>query len=204
MTKTNFVVIQKSDNETELSEIYLSVTTEGREWLVEPATLSADNTIAPTGAPFETINPHDEAVSVFRSHRTAAAFIIRDDERVKFARRAAKAPQAEREAKPETAKPEPVNDNTDENQNVPDHVRLDMEIAGREMLVKAVAEIRRVGGHVVAFQFKDKIGVEYQRSRRILYALAEMEYGHLKQHGDFTMYPSYMGPKAEVAYRIAN
>lgn len=200
MKDNNFVMVRKSDNETELSEIYLSVTTEGRAWLVEPATLSADNTIAPTGAPFETINPHDTAVSIFRDHHAAAAFIIRDDERVKLAKRAAKGPLAAQDAKTV-----PVNDNAKtEIQPVPDHVRLDMEIAGREMLVKAVAEIRRVGGHVVAFQFKDKIGVEYQKARRILYALAEMGYGHLKQHGDFTMYPSYMGPKTEVADRIAS
>lgn len=115
-----------------------------------------------------------------------------------IARRAAKSPQADE------TKPEPVNDNADESQSVPDHIKLDMEMAGRELLTKAVEEIRKAGGRVFAPRFKDRIGVEYQKARRILYALAELGYGDLRQHGDFTMYPRYMGPKIEGADRIAS
>lgn len=200
----NFVVIRTSDDETELSEVYLTVTTEGREWLAEPATLSADDTFAPTGAPFGTINPHDDAVFIFRSHRIAAAFIKEDDERVKLARRAAKAPNAEQEAKPETAKPEPVNDNADENQTVPDHVKLDMAIAHREWLVKAVAEIRKAGGRIRAHDLRLALGTDDHKARRLVYALGELGYGEIGLYGTITLFKRYMGPEFEDLYNVAS
>lgn len=206
--ENNFVAIRKSDDETELSEIFLIVKDDGREWLGKPASISNGNYgITKSSGRLEVIKPYDDnMVTIFDNDEEAIAFIREDDKRVKLARRTEKeAPQLAQEAKPETVKPLPVNDNADdENQTVPDHVKLDMEIADREWLVKAVAEIRKAGGRIRAHDLRLALGTDDHKARRLVYALGELGYGEIGLYGTITLFKRYMGPEFEDAYRIAN
>lgn len=91
-----------------------------------------------------------------------------------------------------------------ESQSVPDHVKLDMEIAGREWLVKAVAEIRKAGGRIRAYDLRIALGIDDHKARRLAYALGELGYGEIGLYGTITLFKRYMGPEFEDLYNVAS